>query len=181
MVVMRELPSGRVLKTFKAHVGRFHAVAVSPDGHLIAAPDDSRVKIFDARDGALVATLESHWAAVVSIAFSADGRRVISGSQDGTVKVWAAANGETLATFIAAKDEWLVMTREGFFDASPEGARLLHVVRGFEAYSIDQFYEALHRPDLVREKLAGDPQGRVREAAAKLDLTKGAASGAPRR
>ncbi len=47
-----------------------------------------------------------------------------------------------------------------------------------EVFSVDQVYQALYRPDLVREKLAGDPQGKVREAAAKLDLNKVVASGA---
>ena len=49
---------------------------------------------------------------------------------------------------------------------------MLTVVRGLEVYSIDQFYQTLYRPDLVREKLAGDPDGKVRAAAAKLDLAK---------
>src|SRR6185312_14620389 len=53
----------------------------------------------------------------------------------------------------------------------------LNVVRGLEAYSINQFYQALYRPDLVREKLAGDPRGLVREAAARLDLNRVLASG----
>jgi hypothetical protein len=51
-------------------------------------------------------------------------------------------------------------------------------VRGLEVYSIDQVYQSLYRPDLVREKLAGDPKGKVREAAARLDLGKIMASGA---
>jgi uncharacterized caspase-like protein len=55
---------------------------------------------------------------------------------------------------------------------------LLYFVQGFEVTAIDQVYQALYRPDLVREKLAGDPQGKVREAAVKLDLTKVVASGA---
>src|SRR5262249_38313962 len=42
---------------------------------------------------------------------------------------------------------------------------------------IDQVYQALYRPDLVREKRAGDPRGLVREAAARLDLDKVLASG----
>jgi hypothetical protein len=44
-------------------------------------------------------------------------------------------------------------------------------------WSVDQFYQSLYRPDLVREKLAGDPRGLVREAAARLDLNKVVASG----
>src|SRR5882757_6365266 len=38
-------------------------------------------------------------------------------------------------------------------------------------------YNALYRPDLVREKLAGDPDGKVKAAAAKLDLNNVMASG----
>ncbi len=49
---------------------------------------------------------------------------------------------------------------------------MLTVVRGLQVFGIDQFYQELYRPDLVREKLAGDPDGRVRTAAARLDLGK---------
>ena len=56
---------------------------------------------------------------------------------------------------------------------------MLTVVRGFEVYSIDQAYASLHRPDLVREKLAGDPNGKVREAAITLNIGEVVASGAP--
>ena len=38
-------------------------------------------------------------------------------------------------------------------------------------------YQALFRPDLVREKLTGDLNGKVKEATAKLDLGKVLASG----
>ncbi|WP_334403190.1 caspase family protein [Bradyrhizobium sp. AZCC 2289] len=72
----------------------------------------------------------------------------------------------------------MTITPEGFFDASSSAAaQNLNVVRGLEVYSIDQVYQALYRPDLVREKLAGDPKGLVREAAARLDLNKVMASG----
>jgi hypothetical protein len=41
-----------------------------------------------------------------------------------------------------------------------------------EAFPIDRAYDALYRPDLVAEALAGDPTGKVKEAAGKLDLAK---------
>jgi hypothetical protein len=78
-----------------------------------------------------------------------------------------------LATLIGVKPgEWLAITPEGFFAASLNGHELLAVVRGLDVFSIDQFYQILYRPDLVREKLAGDPDDRVKDAAAKLDLGK---------
>ena len=35
---------------------------------------------------------------VTSVAFSADGSKVVSGSKDNTVKIWSADNGEVLQT-----------------------------------------------------------------------------------
>ena len=115
---------------------------------------------------------------VSHLTFSPDGGRLLSASWDGTSKIWDVTTGSLIATLIVQGDEdWLILTPEGFFDASENGAKLLSVVRGLEVYSIDQFYDKLHRPELVRQKLAGDPLGKVREAAAQLDLTKAVASG----
>lgn len=80
-------------------------------------------------------------------------------------------SGALLATFLSATDgEWIILTPEGFFSASPKGAELLRIVRGLEVFAIDRFRDVLQRPDLVAEKITGDPGGTVRTAAAKLDL-----------
>jgi WD40 repeat protein len=109
-----------------------------------------------------------------SVAFSPDGHTVLSGSNDGTMHLWDIATGTERARMVAFEDgSWLTLTPEGFFDASSlEAARHLSIVRGSDVSPVDPAYEALHRPDLVREKLAGDPDGKVRAAAAELDLGK---------
>ncbi len=83
-----------------------------------------------------------------------------------------------LAEFLATPDgEWLMLTPEGFFAASPNGAQLVSVSNGLRAFSVDQVYQALYRPDLVAAKLAGDPDGLVAKAAAELDLARVLGSG----
>ena len=68
---------------------------------------------------------------------------------------------------------WLTITPEGFFDASsPKATRYLSIVRGLDVSPIDPACDALYRPDLVQEKLAGDPDGKVKRAAAQLNLDK---------
>ena len=42
--------------------------------------------------------LSGHAGDVNSVAFSADGRKVVSGSGDSTVKIWSADSGEVLQT-----------------------------------------------------------------------------------
>jgi WD40 repeat protein len=42
--------------------------------------------------------LSGHADWVTSVAFSADGSKVVSGSDDNTVKIWSADNGEVLQT-----------------------------------------------------------------------------------
>ena len=42
--------------------------------------------------------LSGHAYGVSSVAFSADGSKVVSGSLDDTVKIWSADNGEVLQT-----------------------------------------------------------------------------------
>ena len=49
---------------------------------------------------------------------------------------------------------------------------MVNVVRGFEVYSVMQVYDRLYRPDLVQEALKGDPEGKYRDAASKLNLEK---------
>jgi hypothetical protein len=54
-------------------------------------------------------TLRGHSGIVVRVAFSPDGRRIVTGSEDGTAKVWDAASGKELLTLRGHSDRvWSV-------------------------------------------------------------------------
>lgn len=175
--------TGRLVRVFKGHVWEVTSVAFSPDGnHALSGSKDKTLKLWDVATGLLIRTINAR-DYVESVAFSSDGAHITARLfNSDMIKIWRTETGELLASLFASPGgEWVRLTPEGFFDASVKGARALSVVRGLEVYSVDQVYQALYRPDLVQEKLAGDPQGKVREAAAKLDLTKAITSGgAPR-
>ena len=48
--------------------------------------------------------LSGHSGWVRSVAFSADGSKVVSGSDDNTVKIWSADSGEVLQTLSGEMD-----------------------------------------------------------------------------
>ena len=52
--------------------------------------------MWDAASGAELAYLSGHESTVNSVAFSPDGGRIVSGSDDNSVRVWDAASGECL-------------------------------------------------------------------------------------
>jgi U4/U6 small nuclear ribonucleoprotein PRP4 len=58
---------------------------------------DHKVKIFSADDWALVQTLEGHTGPVGTVDVSTDGRWIISGGNDRTIKLWGHSDGEGVA------------------------------------------------------------------------------------
>jgi hypothetical protein len=57
------------------------------------------VRVWDAKTGQPLHTLEGHTHFVTSVAFSGAGDRLASASRDKTVRVWDAKTGEPLHTF----------------------------------------------------------------------------------
>jgi WD domain, G-beta repeat/Caspase domain len=151
------------------------SVAFSPDGTqlVVGTSPQSAVRVWDAATGGPVRTFNGHTASVNSVAFSPNGKLVVSGSADATLRIWSVETGEEIATLVASSDgEWLAMTPHGFFAASRGNSDLLGVVRGLELTRVAQVHQSLFNPDLVREALAGDPRGEVKQAANIMDLAK---------
>jgi WD40 repeat protein len=71
--------------------------ALAPDGKTLALGCwNSYVKFWDVPSGRERATLRGHWGAVASLAFSPDGKTLVSGSlaPDSNLKVWEVATGK---------------------------------------------------------------------------------------
>lgn len=165
--------TGRLLRSFDGHASGFLTTVAmfSADGsRMMSSSHDLTTKIWEVATGRLLHSLET--GTVHSPAFSPDGKRALLNGA-----VWNLDTGERLLRILSSDKEWLAITPEGYFAASTNGASVLTAVRGLESWSIDQFFQSLYRPDLVREKLAADPRGLVRQAATQLDLNKVVASG----
>lgn len=83
------------LRTIAAHDGWCRAVAVSPDGQVVAScGNDHLVKLWKAADGTAISTLTSHVSHVYNVAFHPDGTRLVSCDLKGIVKDWDLKTGK---------------------------------------------------------------------------------------
>src|SRR5262249_2310216 len=81
------------------HVGQkktMRGVVYSPDGRWLASTDGDlkTVCLWDAQTHQLAARFSGHTGPVYAIAFSPDGRRLVSGGEDCIVRVWDVGTGE---------------------------------------------------------------------------------------
>jgi len=73
--------------TARVLTAQFHPVANSPR-LMITGAEDSNIRVWSGKDGALLALLQAHSASVNSISFEPRGRRFYSADSSGSVKKW---------------------------------------------------------------------------------------------
>src|SRR5204862_3810006 len=107
------------------------------------------------RTGEILRKLEGHAHPPQSVAFSADGKLLISGGDFRTTIVWEVASGRRLATLVTfsesrpgtATDDWLASTPDGFYAGSPGVDRFLAWHVGDDLQTPAALGPQLHRPE----------------------------------
>ena len=166
-IAIWDLKTGKEVRTLVGH--HETVVSVVNDGKYILSGDwKGTIKLWDLFSGKELQTFKGHTDKVHLINFSPDGQLILSASEDNTTRLWDISSGKEIARFITFTDgEWITITPEGYFNASPVGAKHLNVRVGMNVYSIDNFYETFFDPVHVASVL----QGKKVEAAA--DIRKG--------
>ena len=114
---------------------------------------------------------QGHTAPVYAVAPSPDGRYLLSGSADMTLRVWVPDRDLPLLSLFLAGSEWIAWTPQGYYAASLGGEQLMgwHVNNGSDRmasyYPASQFRKTLFRPDVVRRLLDAGSTERALELA----------------
>jgi WD40 repeat protein/serine/threonine protein kinase len=132
-------------------------VAVSGDGQIAAGSNDGTIWVWDANGAGAPRVLRGHTSDVECVAFSPDGRRIVSSADDSTVRVWSLDGS---GTPLVLRGHTGVVFGVAF---SPDGRRVVSGAtdRTARIWNADGSGEPriLRHPDVV-ETVAFSPDGR---------------------
>jgi WD40 repeat protein len=142
-VTVRDTRTGEVLRRLEAdsHYQGIAALAFAPDGKLLATAsvmaetkDSCEVRLWDWAGGHELRRLRGHETPMYALAFSADGRRLLSSAGD-AVAVWETVTGKRLRDLPAHPH--LTFSPDGRLFAYPDGPSL-HVedIKGAKLFQI---------------------------------------------
>lgn len=124
-VTVWDTETGAEVITLTDRATKLTTVTFSPDGALVAAASDAsfRPPVWDVETGELRFKLEGHTEPPHMVAFSPGGTRLVTGSDDGTARIWDAASGEQQHVLRAGSDvHAAAFTPDGQFVLTGEGS-----------------------------------------------------------
>jgi WD40 repeat protein len=145
---------GKLLQLQKLEESR--ALAIAPSGDRFVLGTEWSLRLFD-KTGKLL------WRKVApsvvwQVNVSSDGRFIVAGYGDGTIRWHRLIDGEEiLALFVQPKTrEWVLWTPQGYYASSPDGDECIgwHLNKGWEQagdfVSAARLKKHLYRPDIVK-------------------------------
>jgi WD40 repeat protein len=170
--------TGQEILTVKGqHINDMQCVAFSADGKYVASGDGvsifksdlsdkpvpGEVKVWDAQTGQEFHTLKGHAAGVFQLAFSPDGKRLASCSNDGAMKVWDVQTGREIRTLNTTLESAFDLVRRPAF--SPDGKRLAS--RG-KVWDVETGKELLDLGDIGPAMIVFSPDDKLLASPGKL-------------
>jgi WD40 repeat protein/tRNA A-37 threonylcarbamoyl transferase component Bud32 len=98
-VYLYDVQSGERVRSFSGHMGRVMSAAISHDGRYLAGGGgvgDFTARVWDIESGKAIFTSPNLNGEVFGLAFSADNKRLLTGSNDRTGRLWDLGTGKEL-------------------------------------------------------------------------------------
>ncbi len=160
-----DVPSGKILHRFPDPEDSYAlSGAFSSEGNqLLLGTWNRAVHLYNLTNGQLLHTFRGHRGKVQALAFAPNGNYFASGAEDGQVKIWSIPERKEIATLILIdKDDWIVLSPQGLFDASQNAMRLLYYLvetgQRTEIIELEQLKARYYEPGLLQKLLGYLPE-----------------------
>ncbi|MBI5882745.1 MAG: caspase family protein [Elusimicrobia bacterium] len=122
---------------------------------LLAGGMTAEARLFELPSGRFLRAFMGHNDAVTAVDFIPGTPLVVTGSRDGTARLWSTETGRELCRLITFQKGWVAVTPDGYYDGSPEGLGQIRWTTGFESFPLDAFSEGYYSPGLLARIVAG--------------------------
>ena len=169
-IVVWDIESGEPDAAYNGHQEWVNAVAFSRDGKKLASGSQDgefgfgKYPLVDHNESPQLIerplqTLAGHKGSVNSLSFNSDGKLLVSGSSDASMKLWDVLAGRELASlFSLDQQDWLVLTPDGLFDGSPSAWNQIlwrFSANLFDVAPVEIFFNEFYHPGLLADLYAG--------------------------
>ena len=138
---------------FKREIN-YRGLAASLDGKLAVLGHGRLLKLWDVENDKDLRNFTGHTADVTAVAITPDSRLVVSGSQDGMVKVWEAKTGREIASLMAlGNEDYVTVTPDQYYRTSNSRLKGIAFRVKDQLFPFEQFDLRLNRPDIVLKRL----------------------------
>lgn len=128
-------------------------VAVSVDGQVAARATDLTIKVWNMVSGQ-TQELTGHAGKITGLCFTPNNRVLVSGSDDGSVRLWDLQSGKEFVSLVSlGNSESLAITADHFYRASKSPTKGVSFQVGDQLVPLEQFAEKLNKPDIVQQRL----------------------------
>ena len=127
----------------------------SPDGRMLAT-SHSEPLLWDVETGKFLWNFPGHTGAVWALDFFPDSKRLATGGDEGSIRIWDLASHRELVRLISVGAGWVVVTPEGYFDGSADGLKSIRWTVGLQSFPLEAFSEGYYVPGLLARVLSGD-------------------------
>ncbi|MTB52822.1 caspase family protein [Lewinella sp. W8] len=156
-VVTINARDGKVIRTYTRRDGTHFEAAFNAAGDKLTGQErptegstDETITVVGAASGQIEQRLAGHQGTVNATGFL-DGDFLLSAGFDNTVRLWDLRSGREAAKlfFFDDRGDWVIITPDGRFDATPEAMKYMYYTLGKEILPLEQLYAGFFTPGLL--------------------------------
>lgn len=156
-IILWDLNSGLIKKRFDAKKPVFEIQMLNDQ--IVSVGADRMVTFWDKETDKIVNVLEGHQAEINGL--DIQDNLMMTSDVDGVTKFWDLEKKIEIFEHIQiGKNDWMVKTPDGYFDATDDAISNIHFVKGMEAFGADQFMDEFYVPGLVQDLFSSSRGGK---------------------
>lgn len=148
--------SNAVFRRTRVNIARY----LQGENYIIGGCSDGIIALFKHKQAYPVWSTIAHRGQVMDIRPTHQGRRFVTSGSDGWSRIFDWKQKKELIAMYSpdGTDDYLFLTPDNYYKGTKGTFRDIHFAIGTETFNFDQFDLKFNRPDIILQRLGGDPK-----------------------